>query len=457
MGWSREKSCRFRFETLERRRLLAANAVIDETFEDGVADFSGIYSNNAFAGVVAEPDGNRIFEALFTENETQSLLGDSLGVADSVEVSFDFRIPGGVPIEGTNRGHAGVKISRILAPPGAPPFHAMQNEVQAFRNADGSVRHELQFYAEQSGIVANLVVDPTQWINVRYRITFNTPGQADGTLTVWLDGEKVVDHDSVVWAEEIQNRPDGFWVGGNISFGDEQPSRPFVRQYDNIRVLTESNSESEPVATDGIQVVQRDGQGVVVTGTELDDAIRLVASADGNVSVSMNGVDKVFSDMDWLEIDSGDGNDRIEIQSEIPTLIQAGNGDDSIHARGQFITMDAGAGDDFVWSTASSSVIAAGGGDDFVIAYGGGQIVIGGEGVDTLISFATTAPNIVIGGSVDLPLESLAAFAVETGELVHSPGLLEMLLPVRDDLERDRLFLFGDHWTKESGDRVYRW
>ena len=435
--------------------MLAAQILFDETFEDGFADFNGVHSNNAFAGVVDDSGDNRIYEALFTETETQSLLGDSLGIVDGVEVSFDFRIPGGVPIEGTERGHAGVKISRILAPEGAPAFHAMQNEVQAYRNADGSTRHELQFYAEQSGIVENLVVDPTQWINVRYKITFNTPGQADGSLTVWLDGEKVVDHDDVVWAEEIQNRPNGFWVGGNVSFGDEQPSRPFVRQYDNIRVLTESTSE--PVATDGIQVVQRDGQGVVVTGTELDDAIRLVASADGNVSVSMNGVDRAFSNIDWLEIDSGDGNDRIEIQSEIPTLIQAGSGDDSIQARGQFITMDAGAGDDFVWSTASSSVIAAGGGDDFVIAYGGGQIVIGGEGVDTLISFATTAPNIVIGGSVDLPVKSLAAFAAETGELVHSPGLLEMLLPVRDDLERDRLFLFGDHWSKESGDRVYRW
>lgn len=198
MGRSRERSCRLRFESLEDRRVLSANTIIDETFEDGVADFSGVYSNNAFAGVVAEPDGNQIYEARFTDSETQSLLGDSLGIVDGVEVSFDVRIPDGVPVDGTDRGFAGVKISRILAPAGAPPFHAMQNEVLAYLNADGSVRHELQFYAEQSGIVVNLVVDPTQWINVRYKITFNTPGLSDGKLEVWLDGEKFVDRQDSV-------------------------------------------------------------------------------------------------------------------------------------------------------------------------------------------------------------------------------------------------------------------
>ena len=455
MGWSRKTRSRLRFEWLEWRRLFAANVIINETFEDGIADFDEVHFNSAFAGVVAEPEGNRIFEAHFIENETQSLLGDSLGVVDGVEVSFDFRIPDGVPIEGTQRGFAGVKISRILAPDGAPPFHAMQNELHAYRDTVGSVRHELQFFAEQSGIVENFVVDPTQWINVRYKIMFNTPGQADGTLAVWLDGKQVVDHDNVVWANEIQNRPNGFWVGGNVSFGDEQPSRPFVRQYDNVRVLTRSNEESGPA--DGIELVQRDGQGIVVTGTELDDAIRLVATADGKISVSLNSVDKVFSEIAWLEVHSGGGNDRIDIQSDIPTLIQTGSGNDSIHATGQFISLDTGAGDDFVWSTAFSSVISTGDGNDFVISYGGGQIVIGGEGTDTLVSFATTVPNIIVGGSVDLPVESLAALAEEIDELVSNPGFLEMLLPIRDDLERDQLFLFGDHWTKESGDRVYRW
>lgn len=455
MGRSREESCRLRFESLEVRRVLSASTIIDETFEDGVADFSGVFSSTAFAGVVAEPDGNQIYEARFTDNETQSLLGDSLGVVDGVEVSFDVRIPGGVPVDGTDRGFAGVKISRILAPEGAPPLHAMQNELLAYLNADGSVRHELQFYAEQSGIVVNLVVDPTQWISVRYKITFNTPGLSDGKLEAWLDGEKVIDRHDVVWAESIENRPDGFWVGGNISFGDEQPSRPFSRQYDNIRVATSSETETTPI--DPVQVVDRDGRGVVVTGTEIDDIINAVASANGDVSVSINGTDQAFADIDWLEFDTGDGNDRINISSQLPTSIRTGAGDDRVHASGRWIGVDAGDGDDFVWSTASASVIVGGAGNDFVIAFGGGQIVIGGDGTDRLLSFARSAPNVVIGGSVDLPMEALVALATETDRLVASPGVLETLLPIRDDVDRDRLFLFGEHYSPSGRDRVFRW
>lgn len=455
MGRSRKESCRLRFEKLEHKRVLAATTIIDETFEDGVADFSGVHSSNAFAGVVAEPDGNRIYEARFTDNETQSLLGDSLGIVDGVEVSFDLRIPGGVPVDGTERGFAGVKVSRILAPPDAPPLHAMQNEILAYLNADGTVRHELQFYAEQSGIVVNLVVDPTQWINVRYKITFNTPGLSDGKLEAWLDGEKLVDRQDVVWAESIENRPSGFWVGGNVSFGDEQPSRPFVRQYDNIRVVT--YSDSEPTPHDPVQVVQRDGRGIVVTGTDLDDVIRAVASASGDVSVSVNGTDQAFADIDWLEINSRGGDDRIQISSQLPTSIRAGEGDDSVNAGGRTISVDAGDGDDFVWSTASASVIVGGQGNDFVIAFGGGQIVIGGEGTDRILSFARTTPNVVIGGSVELPMEAVAELATQTDRLFARPGLLEMLLPIRDDADRDRLFLFGEHYSPDGRDRVFRW
>ncbi|QDV66083.1 hypothetical protein [Crateriforma conspicua] len=436
---------RLRLESLETRQLLAAEVLFNEDFQDGAAELTGIVSNAESTQLVSGADGNRYLESLFTKNETQTLIGDRFGQVDAVEISFDFRLPDGFPIEDVERGYASTKLSRLLAPEGAPPLHAMQNSLDVFHDGNGNTSYEIVFYAEQSGIADWVKIDftPEKWVNVRYRAEFNTPGQSDGGWTAWVDGEEVFDHQNVVWASDPAHRPESFWVGGNISFGSEEPSRPFRRQIDNIQVSVDRELPVDETIPDGLEIDNRpEGRVLVVQGTDQDDQIRVSSDQHSDVRVSLNAVDQYFSDIAAVEINSGQGDDRIDIDTDLLTTVLAGDGDDSIVALGESVAIDAGNGNDFIWSVVQSGAILAGAGNDLVIAYGGSQIIVGGTGADTLVSIEKETPHLVNGGSINVTLPALLALTPATPVLASRPELVDVTLQVTDDLERDRLFEF---------------
>lgn len=431
-----------KLESLEGRRLLAAEVLYSEDFQDNTVELGGVLSNANSAEIVSGPNGNRYFESLFTRNETQTLLGDQFGEVDAVEISFDFRLPDGFPIEDVERGYASTKLSRLIAPDGAPPLHSMQNSLDVFHDASGNTSYEIVFYAEQSGIADWVKIDfsPEKWINVRYRAEFNTPGESNGRWTAWIDGEEVLDHQNVVWASDASHRPDSFWVGGNISFGSEEPSRPFRRQIDNINVSVDRESSDNEQLPEGIQIENRpQGRMLVIQGTDGDDEIRVENQSQSEVGVSLNAIDQVFSDLAGVEISSGHGDDWIHIDTDLPTTVFAEEGNDSILAIGESVAIDAGDGNDIIWSVVQNGAVLAGTGNDLVIAYGGSQIIVGGTGTDTLVSLEKDEPHLVIGGSVNTPLPALMALTPAIPMLTSRPDLVGITLQVTYDLERDRL------------------
>ena len=425
----RKPKKRLCFEPLEARKLLAGVVVVDESFEDGNADqFGSVYSNAAQAGVVnvaSSTGANQAFETLFVRDETQTLLESTFGQVDSVDVSFDFRFPDGIPAADVPRGFGSVKLSRLIAPDDGPRLHSMQNHIQFFREANGSVRYEIGWYVEQANFSDDIeiAIDPNKWINVRYFAKFNTPGERDGQWIVWLDGQKVVERNDVVWADNIDFRPERFWVGGNISFGGSDPSRPFRRQIDNVHVVVNGSPTSTETSypTEGARVENRSGSSVlIVAGSREGDDVRLIADSSGTVELQRNGVDTVFQDIDSIELDTGGGPDRVYADSQIPLVVQSGDGDDVVWASGLQVAIDSGTGDDLIVSTAAIGVLFGGTGNDLLFAQGGSQLLVGGLGRDTLVSLATRQPHILVGGSVDLDIATAVELAPLWQELTAS-------------------------------------
>ncbi|MBL7512114.1 polysaccharide lyase, partial [Frankia nepalensis] len=62
-----------------------------------------------------------------------------------------------------------------------------------------------------------------RWATVQQRVRLNTPGRADGSVTVWLDGRDILRADDVLFRETAALRVDGvffstFFGGGDLSW-----------------------------------------------------------------------------------------------------------------------------------------------------------------------------------------------------------------------------------------------
>ncbi|MEM1228716.1 MAG: PA14 domain-containing protein [Planctomycetota bacterium] len=320
-------------EKLQGRNLFAADTFLFEDFQDQSVDgFDPILSNAASEGVVEVAPGEFAFESVFERTETQTLLGTRFGEVDSVEISFSFRLPDGVPLRMLpEHSFVGLKLSRLIAPEGSPSSHNMQNELSVYQNDDGSQRYEIMFFAEQNKTAEFVQVElvPSEWTTVRYQVFFNEPGQSDGRLKAWINGEQVVDQEGMTWAQTKDHRPINFWVGGNISFSGVDPAMPFRRQLDDIKVRT-NLEQDEPPTEDPRELVDAyvdyafDGEAcrrqLNVVGTESGDKVFIHSEGD-RVMVSAGDYESVFEMVDRIYVDLSEGGDRLVVEPDLAEKI----------------------------------------------------------------------------------------------------------------------------------------
>lgn len=431
-GWIRSKafrnlrakrysrhSRRLACERLTERQLFATDVLADLDFDDGTEGIA-VYSNTAASGVVTTESGNAVFEDTFTRDETQTLLFKELGSVDSVEVSFRFRLPDGIPVAEIPREYGSVKLSRLNPPDGIPRYHSMQNDLHVMLE-NGTISYEISFYVEQADFADRVRIDdPREWTSIRYQAFRNTPGQGDGIWKVWVNEELVVDRADVRFVDNADYFFTSTWVGGNISFGGADPATSFRRQLDDVRysVNLEQSAPAEPLPSQpGASVVFAEGHTILVVDGGIErDELALTADESGQVQLVLNGTQSQFQGIDSIEIYGNSGDDIIHARTAMP------------------ITINGGAGNDLIYSFATEAFVNAGIGDDTVIAYGGSQIIAGGLGADTLISFATTARHVVATGEL-AGSEGVSDDAVDT---VFALGYFEpvMLADSRDVIRR---------------------
>lgn len=269
---------RLSIEKLCSRQLLAAEVLIFEDFQDQSVDGLGpVYSNSFSTGIVEVDEGEYVYESTFDRNETGTIFGSKFGAADSVELSFRLRMPDGIPRTSAEaHDFVGVKLSRLIAPQGTPSGHNMQNELLAFRNPDGSTYYQLLFYAEKNETADRVEInlDPSEWIDIRYRVTFNTPGLADGSMDVWVNGTQEVNRSGMVWADTATDRPESFWVGGPITMSGVDPATPMRRQLDDIRLVVGSPS-AEDEMDPGLPISNMGDNGVFQVPGESGQSVSL--------------------------------------------------------------------------------------------------------------------------------------------------------------------------------------
>lgn len=77
-----------------------------------------------------------------------------------------------------------------------------------------------------------------RWYHVRHRVEMNTPGQNDGVITVWLDGEKVLDVNNVRFRDVATLQIDQMYFSTFFGGGSDiwATSKDEVAYFDDFRI-----------------------------------------------------------------------------------------------------------------------------------------------------------------------------------------------------------------------------
>jgi hypothetical protein len=238
---------------------MTSRVLIDEDFEDGKIDGfdelppenNGRGSSARFVSGLSAGSGNKAFAITYAEDEYRANLQKyDLVDYEILDVEFSNRLPDGIPVEKTGTGYAGVKLSRLFRSSGLPVGSQLQVQLDYSRAGSdypGSpATYSVYFYLTNGDRVLRIPLDfsPDQWFHIRYQAKMNSPGQANGELTVWFDGVEKGKMTGLNYSNTVAERPDGMWVGGNLSYHGVNPEQPFRRLIDNVKMTLTTSTDT---------------------------------------------------------------------------------------------------------------------------------------------------------------------------------------------------------------------
>lgn len=164
----------------------------------------------------------------------------------------------------------------------------------------------------------------------------------------------------------------------------------------------ENNPENEEFRID--DVVDEGIRFKRIRGTENDDIIMVSRKSNGDLLVSVNGMEKIIDSKDAgnFLIEGKEGNDTIICENPDNVLenviIKGGDGDDVIKAPDAFCTgIRGGEGNDvLIAGKKGSATIEGGKGNDVIIGGPGNDFLAGDDGNDTL--YGGNGDDILYGG-----------------------------------------------------------
>jgi Ca2+-binding RTX toxin-like protein len=187
-----------------------------------------------------------------------------------------------------------------------------------------------------------------------------------------------------------------------IGSGSHFAYTPMATGVQTVRVTAldssgQSASEAITLSVSSLGVVEGD---LYVAGTSGNDDISIVAGGDGTVQVYQNGqVAGVFDGVTGEIIVNGfGGDDRIDVsqQVELPTLIFAGDGNDTVTGGSGPDQINGGAGRDLIYGGNGSDVLIGAEEADIIFGGNGTDWIDGGDGDDQL--FGDNGKDTLIGG-----------------------------------------------------------
>jgi hypothetical protein len=94
-------------------------------------------------------------------------------------------------------------------------------------------------------------VTPGRWQCLEQAVQLNTPGKADGAITVWLDGQQVYHHTDIVFRTTASLRIDGVFFSSFFGGGDASWASPTTQHADfaDLSVGPEALSQPTPSTT----------------------------------------------------------------------------------------------------------------------------------------------------------------------------------------------------------------
>ncbi|MCA9191097.1 MAG: hypothetical protein KDB03_05035 [Planctomycetales bacterium] len=293
---------RLLFEELKPRLPFASDAInTGFPIEEGpLFGFDSITESGATGGLVTLPDGNNVYRITYPveRDETEVLL--SKGIATrSVLVSFLSRYPSGIPRPPSD--FAGLKWSRLIISDGIDSLAGLQNEMHVYWEGD-NVRYEGQVYIYEADVVVNFDLDQpiTEWFEMKYFVSLNTPGRNDGVLIVYFNGQQVAERRDVHFTDNPNALVSTFWVGGNDSFNGHALAFPVVRDTDDVRLIVDADDPLQTADQVMFGVIYRDSLGAVVDrvceGDKFSIDIYVTDTRAQPKGIFSAGVDVVFGE-----------------------------------------------------------------------------------------------------------------------------------------------------------------
>ena len=292
--------------------------IVNENFEDGSIDgFTEVPNTSPSSKIISGEShgvGTKAYQITYAVSEFEAKLSRYPIVFDSIDASYSQKLPDGIPIERAGRGYAFLKDFRLFHPAGAGGHTTVEPAMAFHRNGfDGGPAYwqqqigVLRFDSTEFAFYPNINVVPGQWHRVRYYVKYNDPGQRNGRLMYWFNGELKVNATGLYFCDSLSQRATGVFVGGNFSY-DTNPDFPFRRLLDEIVITINGDAPvvGNPltIAPVAKQTIKEDGETTAIpikvsrNGAALGQ-VRLTATSSNTAIVPANGLTVAGSGANW--------------------------------------------------------------------------------------------------------------------------------------------------------------
>lgn len=297
--------------------------IINENFEDGIVNgFDYIPPKTPSTTIItgeSHGPGNKAYQIIYATDEFGAILERHSLTFDAIDVSYSQKLPDGIPIQQSVRGFCFLKDFRLFNPDGANnpdgtrrtttvepaiEFHRLESGPARWRQQIGVFRVDGSDFA----FVPNINIVPGQWHRVRYYVKYNDPGQRNGRLMYWFNGQLQVDAKDLWFCDTIAQRPSGVFVGGNFSNGGINPDFAFRRLLDDVQITINGDipgSGSQlAIAPIAKQTINEDGVTVAIpvkvsrVGAALG-TVKLQATSSSTVIVPISGLTVAGAGASW--------------------------------------------------------------------------------------------------------------------------------------------------------------
>jgi len=228
-------------------------------------------------------------------------------------------------------------------------------------------------------------------------VVMNTPGQRDGIIRAWLDGELVVDVDNIRFRDISSLQIDGFYFktffGG--SGADWAPTKDEHIDFGDFKLYEAMPSggvsgggvTADPITIDLVpDGSDPDNGGLSISSLGEPCSGSVVDNGDGTVTYRPDSSFSLYDSFSYTVSDGAGGESTAWVRIWADTLnpISGTDSNETLNGTSNGDYIAGGDGDDRLLGNGANDVLFGGAGDDYLDGGAGDDVLIGGAGADTL-------------------------------------------------------------------------